>query len=234
VSRGDVGGDSESAPALAAARPRTAREIGDGSRQAGAVVAHLDANPARIGAGPQLDPAPAVLDGVGQQIPARLREAQAVASHQRPARRSIEMQRRTGPGRRGAPGRHGGADQRPDVDRLGAVARAAARPRGMQVLQRQAGAAQFDVDRGDPRPGRSGGERQQVQAEARRMQRATGLVARPGDHLGAPGEFTLEQGRGGERPGGEQPPHPGRGGHQAASSRSTPGSRSRTSPSTKR
>ena len=152
--------------AIARPRPRrrgppgAAREIGDRRRQARALVAHLDAHPVASARAPAARPAPAVLDRVGEEVAARLGEAQPVAAHEyaappaRPSRSAAPA-----PARRGAPGRHGGADQRADVDRLGTVAprgRPRARPRGPRAPGRRAAAR--GRSRRAPR-GRAGGAR---------------------------------------------------------------------------
>ena len=140
------------APATPAPGARPARQLTHGRRQAGSLVGDLDADPVALAAPGELDAPRAVLERVRDEVADGLRQAHAVAAHDRPrpGRDDVELaaERRCDRAPRAALA----GDEVTDVDGLVAVGRAQAPRRRGEVVERRAGAAQLEVDAA-PRPG---------------------------------------------------------------------------------
>jgi hypothetical protein len=163
-----------------------------------------------------------VLDRVGDEVPARLGQPQAVGAHERRAGRRLDHH--VDPARlaQRAPSLGRLVEQRRDVDDVQALARAPAPGSRRQVVERQARAAQLEVDRRHARAGLAFGEPPQRQPGG--TQRPAQLVARLGhERRAAP----VAQARAGHRDERERPPE---GGEQAGGAHAA----SATSPSTSR
>ena len=218
MARGDLGRDGEAAPAAPPPRPGPSRELGHRSRQPRPGVDHLDAHPSAGGVAAQTHRPAAVLDRVGEQVPARLGEPQAVAAHRGAGRLPVSAQispRRPG---HGAPGRDGVLQQVLDGNGLEAVAGAAAGPRGVQVVEREGRAAQLEVDGGQPVARRAPGTIDEVQPQPRGGERPAQLVGRAGDQLHPSREPALHQRPRAQRREGERPAEEGETGAHAATS----------------
>jgi hypothetical protein len=168
VALGDRGRDGE---AVAAGRSPTAgggNQAVDGRREAGAAVGDLDPDAAAGRRRRHANVAAAVLDRIGHEVRARLREAEPVAGHA--AGRGLDRQPRpVGVGER-MPRVRGVREQGSDVDRLdGATSRSA-----FEVVKRQRRPPQLEPDRLHPR-----GPLEAVERELRRAQRTADLVSRP-------------------------------------------------------
>ena len=166
--------------------PPTSSHTGPGQPRAG--VLDLDAHAAREHAPAHADGRGAVLDRVGDEVPARLREPDRVGADERaPAQR---LDRQLGPEGAGErlPGLRGVVEQRADVDQLRALARAAAVAGRREVVERERGAPELEVDRGGALL-----VVERMEPEPRRAQRAAQLVPRVGDERRVPDEPRLQQ-----------------------------------------
>ena len=160
-----------------------------------------------------------MLDGVGDEVAARLREPDRVGVDERAAAQRLDRELGAERPRQRPPGLGGVVEQRADVDQLRALARAPAVAGRGEVVERERGAPELEVER---RGALLVVER--VQAQPRGAQRPAQLVARVGDERRVADEPRLQQR--GERAahGGGGPSEAGEPAHAAAS----------TGPSTRR
>ena len=214
---GDAQRDREAVASRTARGATRGNERGDRAGQARPVVADLDPDPTALDGRAHAHLAPAVLGGVGHEVAERLREPQAVGAHERGRAWALDPQPRAvrAGDRRPAGGRR--RHEPSGVQHLEPLACAPPPRRGLEVLERETGAAQLELHSRRPPCHRLRRRLERVQAQARRAQRAAQLVRRLGDEreppaLPAPHEQGGGQRGGGQRPagGGEQ----GRGGRE--------------------
>ena len=199
-------------------RPRPARaaacELRDRAREARALVDDLDPHACAERPAAQLDPAPRVLDRVGQQVPARLGQPHAVAAqHRDPPRREHPHLGAEGVSPPGVQAT--AASVSSSLSSIGsttparaAPSRARSRSSSAKATRRSSWSTRARALR------RRVALAQPVQPEPGRGQRPADLVQRPGDELGAAPELAPQRRR-----------HR-RGGHRH---RSIPGARRRPS-----
>ncbi len=136
----------------------------------------LDAHAPREHAPAHADRRAAVLDGVGDEVAACLREPHRVGVDERAATQRLDRQLGAeGAGER-PPGLRGVVEQGADVDQRGALPRATAVAGGGEIVERERGAAELEIDRR-----RSLLALERVQAEPRGAQRSAELVPRVRD-----------------------------------------------------
>ena len=194
----------------------------DPGRQAGALVADLD--PHRVPGQPrrQLDAPAAVLQRVDDEVADGLREPQAIAEHVDAGQVGSDDEARTERSCHEVPYRELFPEQVGDGDGLLAPHDAAAAARGPEVLEREPGATQLEVERRNPRRWRLVVQRRE--GEPCRTQGPAELVAGSRDpHRGPrlPGSEDEQ----GDDPGDRQDPSGGvQHAHAASSTTGTTGS----------
>jgi hypothetical protein len=208
VVAGDPGGDGETAAARrssAAASDQPAYGLG----QAGTRVADLDAHPSRDDTTADADRRASVFERVRHEVAAGLGEAERVGSDERSPPQRLDREQAAERRRQRRPGLGAVVEQRADVHELGATPRAVPAAGGHEIVERQRGATELEVDRGgvvDP-----------VQSEPSRAQRPAQLVARVGDELRLPGEAEAGGREAAGRAEGEEPTGVGQRAHAASS-----------------
>ena len=162
-------------------RPPRARRVSSatGAGRPGALVDDLDAHVAAADrARGQLDAAGPVLERVGDEVRDRLAEAQAIAVDERArAAAAASRDRAVERARDDVPALELLLEQLGDLDGLGAVDDPPAAARGGEVVEREAGAAQLEVERREALGRRLEAALHRGEAEAHRGQRPAQLVA---------------------------------------------------------
>ena len=115
-----------------------------------------------------------MLERVRDEVADRLRQPDPVAAHEDVRRDRPDPQLAAEDRRDRLPGGRLVGNQLADLDDLGAIGRLTAAPRRREVVEREAGALELEVDGGEPRARRVA----RVQREVRRGERAAQLVAR--------------------------------------------------------
>ena len=174
VAPDDARGDREPVPAAAGVQA-VGRKRRDRSRQARALVAHLDADVRACGVRTHPDRAGAVLQRVEDEVADGLRQPQPVGVHEQPRAGRVEQQLAAQRARQRPPALDRLGEQRAHLQRLRQLGRAAAARRGVEVGQREPRAAQLQLHRRHPASAR-GVRDDAVQAEQRRAQRRPQLV----------------------------------------------------------
>ncbi len=211
VTSRDLSGDGEPPPAPAPATARAAREYGDRRGQARPGVGDLDAHPPADTPAPQLDCSSPVLDRVGEQVAAGLRQADAVTGNHRG--RGVGRQEKVQLDAAGF------GDRTPCLGRLGQhvvkrnrlerVGRPRTPPGRGKVFERQPGATQLSVHGREPPPGYLVATIEQMQPNPHRSERAADLVAGARDQLHALREASLPRQRQAQGAEGDAPPSDG-------------------------
>jgi hypothetical protein len=149
-----------------------------------------------------------VLDRVGQQVAARLRQPQAIAAHGGVRRTPIEPELPSTGVSHGPPDGDGVPQHFGDGHRLEPIAGTAPGPCRMQVVQREPGAPQLEVDRREPLGRRASSASHEVEAEPRGGERAAQLMRCARDQLHTAPELALGEHAGAERRERQPPPQP--------------------------